>query len=59
MSTTDTALTAHLVMPTGHPGDAFLVQACKSIEEAFRIGHVTLQIEMGHLPCSLAPDHVV
>src|SRR6185437_602635 len=24
MSTTETALTAHLVMPAGHPGDAFL-----------------------------------
>ena len=27
MSTTETALTAHLVMPAGHPGDAFLIEA--------------------------------
>lgn len=45
MSTTETALTAHLVMPDGHPGDAFLKQAAHQLEHDHAIGHVTLQIE--------------
>jgi cobalt-zinc-cadmium efflux system protein len=61
MSTTETALTAHLVMPGGHPGDDFLAQAVHEIEHRFGIGHVTLQIETAtsEKPCALAPDHVV
>ena len=61
MSTTETALTAHLVMPAGHPGDDFIAHVVRDIEHRFRIGHVTLQIEMGTSanPCALAPDHVV
>jgi hypothetical protein len=41
------ALSAHLEMPAGHPGDAFLVEARASLERRFGIGHVTLQIETG------------
>ena len=61
MSTTDTALTAHLVMPAGHPGDDFFAEVVHEIEHRFRIGHVTIQIETGTSanPCALAPDHVV
>ena len=61
MSTTETALTAHLVMPAGHPGDDFIAHVVHDIERRFRIGHVTIQIEMGTSanPCALAPDHVV
>ena len=61
MSTTETALTAHLVMPSGHPGDDFIAHVVHDIEHRFRIGHVTIQIEMGTSanPCALAPDHVV
>lgn len=61
MSTTETALTAHLVMPGGHPGDDFLASACHELEHHFRICHATLQIETatGSHPCALAPDHVV
>jgi len=61
MSTTETALTAHLVMPAGHPGDDFIAHVVHDIEHRFRIGHVTIQIEMGTSanPCALAPDHVV
>ena len=47
MSTTETALTAHLVMPTGHPGDAFLRELAHELEHDFRIGHATVQIETG------------
>ena len=42
--TSDVALTAHLVMPTGHPEDAFFEYATKELREHFRIGHVTLQV---------------
>ena len=59
MSTTEVALTAHLVMPTGHPGDAFLRQICETLEVRFGIHHATIQIEHGSIECRLAPDHVV
>jgi cobalt-zinc-cadmium efflux system protein len=61
MSTTENALTAHLVCPAGHPGDVFLHQLAHDIEHRFGIHHVTLQIEVGDASqvCALAPDHVV
>ena len=61
MSTTETALTVHLVMPAGHPGDEFCANVVHQIEDKFRIGHTTIQIETGTSPnaCVLAPDHVV
>jgi cobalt-zinc-cadmium efflux system protein len=45
MSTTETALTAHLTMPAGHPGDSFLLDVSEVLEKEHAIGHVTLQIE--------------
>ena len=45
MSTTETALTAHLVMPEGHPGDAFLALVAQRLAHEHKIGHTTLQIE--------------
>lgn len=61
MSTTETALTAHLVMPAGFPGDAFLAKVCKELHDSFGIEHTTLQVEIGDPshPCSLAPDHCI
>jgi cobalt-zinc-cadmium efflux system protein len=60
MSTTETALTAHLVIPDGAPGDAFIATACKALHDQFKIEHATLQIEKGDShPCTLAPDHLV
>ncbi len=58
MSTTETALTAHLVMPKGNPGDHFLKEVADSIEAKFNIHHVTIQIEYGdsNHPCDLEPD---
>ena len=41
--TSDVALTAHLVMPDGHPDDAFYEEATCRLRDRFRIGHVTLQ----------------
>ena len=45
MSTTETALTAHLVMPSGHPGDGFLSDIAHELEHHHGIGHATVQIE--------------
>lgn len=46
VSTTETALTAHLLCPGGHPGDAFLCSAAHMLEHDFGIGHATFQIEL-------------
>jgi len=59
MSTTDTALTAHLIMPGVADRDAFLRQTAATLESRFRIGHVTLQIEHGAGTCTLASDQVI
>jgi len=59
MSTTETALTVHLVIPSGNPGDAFLAEVCKELRARYHVHHATIQIEIGAQPCELAPDHVV
>ncbi len=60
VSTTATALTVHLVMPDGHPGDGFLMRTCGTLRERFGIGHATVQVETdGATLCALAPEHVV
>ena len=61
MSTTETALTCHLVVPQGHPGDAALSQIAHDLEHRFRIHHTTLQVELGDSAeaCVLTPEHVV
>ena len=60
MSTTETALTAHLLRPENSDGDAFLRSACEGLEHRFRIGHATLQIETDPAAaCRLAPAEVV
>ncbi len=47
MSTTDTALTAHLVFPLGYPGDQLMDQIMHELKEKFLIQHSTLQVEQG------------
>lgn len=57
MSTTEIALTAHLVMADGHPGNGFLATLSNDLRERFGIAHTTLQIEeAGGPPCTLAGD---
>ncbi|MVT74500.1 cation diffusion facilitator family transporter [Bradyrhizobium cajani] len=59
ISTTETALTCHLVMPTGSD-DAFLMETAQLLKASFRIGHTTLQVETHpDNGCALAPDDVV
>ncbi len=47
MSTTETALIAHLQMPAGCPGDGFLHDAARQLHDRFGIEHATLQVETG------------
>ena len=49
MSTTDIALSVHLVMPGGHPGDAFLERLAHELHDRFDITHPTIQIELDGL----------
>ncbi|MGH7118588.1 MAG: cation diffusion facilitator family transporter [Acetobacteraceae bacterium] len=60
MSTTETALTCHLVMPGAAPGPEFLAETGEALAERFTIGHPTLQVEStSEARCVLAPDDVV
>jgi len=60
MSTTEPVLTAHLVMPAGHPGDHFLSDARTMLHDRFGIGHATLQVETGgDHDCSMADASTV
>lgn len=53
MSTTESALTAHLIMPQGNPGDPFLRQIADELEHRFGIHHATIQIEQDAADCRL------
>jgi len=60
MSTTDTALTCHLLMPAGHPSDTFLSDICGKLNDKFGIGHTTIQVETdAGYACALEPAHVI
>jgi cobalt-zinc-cadmium efflux system protein len=60
MSTTETALTAHLIRPANDDGDSFLHDTCEGLARRFNIGHATLQVETdASLICRLAPAEVV
>jgi cobalt-zinc-cadmium efflux system protein len=61
MSTTETALTCHLIMPDGHPGDATLNAMAQQLHHRFGIQHATIQIELADTDeaCVLTPEHVV
>ncbi len=60
MSSTETALTAHLVMPEDRHanGDTFLNRVCRELHDTFGIDHSTLQIEKGPHSASCSDDHV-
>lgn len=55
MSTTEAALTAHLVKPDHADDDALIARATRELHERFRIAHVTLQWERGELDCPGGP----
>jgi cobalt-zinc-cadmium efflux system protein len=58
MGTSEIALSAHLVMPTGHPDDGFFEMATRELHDRFGIEHVTIQVVRGPAgrgPRSAAP----
>src|SRR5579871_6498952 len=61
MSTTETAMTAHLVRPGAGLDDRLLHEIAHELDHRFRISHATLQVEAGDTEhvCRLAPDHVI
>ncbi|TSA79812.1 cation transporter [Deinococcus detaillensis] len=58
MSTTETAMTVHLVMPQGLPDEA-LQHLRHELHEQFGVEHATVQVEQGRVPCDLLSDEVV
>lgn len=68
LSTTETALTAHVVMPEGACHATFLAEVCRDLHDRFGIEHPTLQVDPASAspcpgspcsPCAFAPDEVV
>lgn len=59
MSTTDAALTVHLIRSDLEDNDCLLQQVCKELHDQFGIEHATIQIEAGTYSCSLAPEDSV
>jgi cobalt-zinc-cadmium efflux system protein len=61
MSTTEAALTVHLVRPGAGTDDAWLADITETLRHRFAIPHATIQVENGDGPeaCRLAPSHVV
>lgn len=58
MSTTESALTVHLVVNHEKIDDCFLAHICHELHDDFHIGHSTIQIETGDAahPCHLKSD---
>nr|WP_240766622.1 cation diffusion facilitator family transporter [Paraburkholderia flava] len=57
LSTTGNALTAHLVMPAGHPGDAAVDAMVGTLRERFEMHHATLQVDLGTTSHRCTLDH--
>jgi cobalt-zinc-cadmium efflux system protein len=47
LSTTESALSAHLVMPAGHPGDSVIDGMVRTLREQYAMHHATLQVDLG------------
>ncbi len=58
MSTTETALTVHLVMPDTNPGDYFLKEICSELQRKFGIEHSTIQVEKDAQGTNCSIDNV-
>lgn len=57
LSTTGNALSAHLVMPAGHPGDESIDRIIITLRERFSMQHATLQVDLGTTEHRCAMDH--
>ncbi len=61
ISTTETALSVHLVVPKPQQSDKLLEKISKDLKEQFKINHPTIQFESGEegFNCELKPQDVV
>ncbi|MBP2000129.1 cobalt-zinc-cadmium efflux system protein [Paenibacillus shirakamiensis] len=59
MSTTENALTVHLVVQEPMDHEELIRQSTQDLHEKFSIDHATIQIEKNNYDCKLAPDHIV
>lgn len=62
LSTTETALTVHLILPLQLHGDAFLARIHQDLKTQFKINHATIQLEVGDVSifdCALKSDDVI
>lgn len=59
LSTTSTALTAHLVRSDDRIDDHLTAEICRQLNARFGIAHATLQFETGQAACHLEPADVV
>ena len=59
LSTTQTALSAHLVKPDAETDDQMLLCISEELHHRFGIGHATIQVERGDsaVPCPQTKDH--
>nr|WP_183796610.1 cation diffusion facilitator family transporter [Paraburkholderia fungorum] len=57
LSTTGNALSAHLVMPAGHPGDESIDDIVITLRERFSMQHATLQVDLGTTEHQCAMGH--
>ena len=58
MSTTECALTAHLVMPEPRHDEQFLTDVERTLHDRFGIEHTTIQVEsaaLRHACCNIEP----
>jgi cobalt-zinc-cadmium efflux system protein len=58
MSTTETALTVHLVRPDAALDDAMLLALRSSLRDRYGIAHATIQVETGESACACTLAHV-
>lgn len=56
MSTTETALTAHLVRDVDRCDSSVLQKCCEELHDKFEIQHATIQFETEDHECDLAPE---
>jgi cobalt-zinc-cadmium efflux system protein len=59
MSTTEAALTVHLIRSEIEDNDELLHKLTKELHDKFDIEHPTIQIEKGTFSCALQPDNKV
>jgi cobalt-zinc-cadmium efflux system protein len=59
MSTTDAALTVHLIRSEIEDNDKLLQKLIKELHDQFDIEHATIQIEKGTFSCTLQPENTI